>query len=144
MPRAIVDTSVLFAGAYRRDGAHETGSAILHGLDDGSLPEPLVLDYVLAETLNGLTQTVDHQAAVDFFERVDRNERFHVVRLSTDAFATATSLFSQTPPLSLVDAALVALARETDCGYVYSFDSDFDRLDDVERLDTAVDPYAVE
>lgn len=31
MPRALVDTTVLFAATYRRDGAHEDALPILRG-----------------------------------------------------------------------------------------------------------------
>ena len=37
MPRALVDTTVLFAAAYRHDGAHDDAFPILHGVDDGTL-----------------------------------------------------------------------------------------------------------
>lgn len=60
MPRPLLDTSVLFAAAYRRDSAHDDALPILRGIDDGSLPEGVVLDYVLAETLNGLTTHAGH------------------------------------------------------------------------------------
>ncbi len=39
MPRALVDTSVLFAAVYQRDSAHADALPILRGTDDGSLPE---------------------------------------------------------------------------------------------------------
>jgi len=33
MPRALVDTSVLFAAAYRRDAAHDDALPVLEGID---------------------------------------------------------------------------------------------------------------
>ncbi len=59
MPRALLDTSVLFAATYRRDNAHDTALPILRGVDDGSLPEAVILDYVLAETMNASPPTPD-------------------------------------------------------------------------------------
>ena len=47
MPRALVDTTVLFAAAYRRDSAHDDALPILRGIDTADLPEAVVLDYVL-------------------------------------------------------------------------------------------------
>jgi len=41
MPRALVDTTVLFAAAYSRDGAHDDGLEILHGIDTAGLPRRL-------------------------------------------------------------------------------------------------------
>ena len=73
---------MLYAAAYRRDAAHEEGLAILRGVDSGDLPEAIVLDYVLAETLNGLTTHAGHEAAADFFDRIEENARFHTGSLT--------------------------------------------------------------
>ncbi|WP_135305142.1 PIN domain-containing protein [Haloarcula amylovorans] len=141
MPRALIDTTVLFAAAYRRDSAHDTALPILRGIDDGSLPEAVVLDYVLAETLNGLTTHAGHDAAVDLLDRLEENARFHIESLSADALATGKALFRQYEPLSFVDACLIAYMQTEGLGYLYAFDDDFDVADDVYRLDTAMDPY---
>jgi len=144
MPRALVDTTVLFAAAYRHDGAHDDALPILQGIDSAALPEGVVLDYVLAETLNGLTTHAGHDAATDFLDRVEENGRFHIDSLTTDEFATAKALFRQYERFSFVDACLVAYMRAEGLGYLYAFDDDFDAAEDIYRLDTATDPYQPE
>ncbi|WP_254542903.1 PIN domain-containing protein [Halomarina pelagica] len=141
MPRALLDTSVLFAAAYRRDGAHEEAIPILKGIDDGSLPEAVVLDYVLAETLNGVLTHAGHDAGVDLLDRIEENARFHVASLTTDAFATAKALFRRHARLSFVDACIVAYMQTKGLGYLYAFDDDFDGIADVYRIDVPTDPY---
>lgn len=141
MPRALVDTTVLFAAAYRPDSAHGDALRIIRGADDGSLPEVVVLDYVLAETINGLTTHAGHDAAVDLLDRIEENARFHIESLSADAFTVAKSIFRQHAPLSFVDACIVAYMQTEGLGYLYAFDDDFDVADDIYRLDTATNPY---
>jgi hypothetical protein len=141
MPRALIDTSVLFAAAYKRDNSHDVALQVLHGIDNGTLPEAVVLDYVLAETLNGLTTHAGHDAAVDFLDRIEENARFHIDSLTTDALATGKSLFRQHEPLSFVDACIVAYMHTEGLGYLYAFDDDFDAVEDVYRLETATNPY---
>ena len=141
MPRALIDTSVLFAAAYRRDHAHDDALPVLRGIDDGSLPEAVVLDYVLAETLNGLTTHAGHDAAVDLLDRLEKNARFHIDSLSADALATGKALFRQYTPLSFVDACIIAYMQTEALGYLYALDDDFDMVDDVSRLETATNPY---
>lgn len=141
MPRALIDTSVLFAAVYKRDSAHGDALPVLRGIDDGSLPEAVVLDYVLAETLNGLTTHAGHDAAVDLLDRLEENTRFHIDSLSADALATGKALFRQHEPLSFVDACIVAYMQTEGLGYLYAFDDDFDAVDDVYRLETATNPY---
>lgn len=141
MPRALVDTSVLFAAAYRRDGLHETAIPILQGIDNGTLPEAVVLDYVLAETMNGLTTHAGHESAVDFLERIEENARFHVESINSDIFSTTKALFRRYPAFSFVDACIVAYMQREGFGYLYAFDDDFDRANDIYRLDTPTNPY---
>ncbi|ELY46929.1 MULTISPECIES: PIN domain-containing protein [Natronorubrum] len=141
MPRALIDTTVLFAAAYRRDSAHDDALPIVQGIDSGSLPEAVVLDYVLAETLNGLTTHAGHDAAVDLLDRIEENARFHIESLNMDALATGKALFRQHKPLSFVDACIIAYMQTEGLGYLYAFDDDFDAADDVYRLNAATDPY---
>ena len=144
MPRALLDTTVLFAAAYQRDGLHEDALPILQGIDQGDLPEGVVLDFILAETLNGLTTHAGHDAAVDFLDRLEANARFHIASLTGDAMATAKSLFRQYERFSFVDACIVAHMQGEGLGYLYAFDDDFDAVTDVYRLNTATNPYQPE
>ena len=141
MPRALIDTSVLFAAAYKRDTSHDAALPVLHGIDTGTLPEAVVLDYVLAETLNGLTTHAGHDAAVDLLDRIEENAHFHIDSLTTTALATGKARFRQHEPLSFVDACIVAYMQTEGLGYLYAFDNDFDAVEDVYRLESATDPY---
>ena len=113
----------------------------MRGIDEAELPEAVVIDYVLAETLNGLTTHAGHEAAVDFLDRVEENTQFHVDSLTADALATAKSLFRQYERFSFVDACLVAYMQAEGLGYLYAFDDDFDAVEDVYRLESATNPY---
>ncbi len=141
MPQALVDTSVLYAAAYPRDRAHDDALPILHGINDGTLPEGTILEFVLAETLNGLTTKAGHAIAVDFLNRIEANERFEIKSLTAAQFATAKRLFRQHQGLSFVDASIVALAQASGVKYLYAFDDDFDGVDGLIRLATARNPY---
>ena len=141
MPRALIDTSVLYAAGYQQDSAHEDGLPILRGIDEGVLPAATVLDFVLGETLNGLTRKAGHDAAVDFLDRIEASERFEISRLTAGQFSTAKRLFRQQPRLSLVDASIVAVAQGSSIEYLYAFDDDFDAVAGVARFATATNPY---
>lgn len=121
MPRATVDTTVLFAATYSRDSRHDDALPILRGIDAADLPETVIPDYVLAETLNGLTTHAGHDAAVDFLDRVERNERFHFDSLTADGFATAKTLVRQYEGFSFVDAAVVAYMQAAGLEYTYIY-----------------------
>ncbi len=111
MPRSLIDTTVLFAAAYQRDGSHNAALTVLHGIDDGTLPEAVVLDYVLAETLNGLTTHAGHDTAIDLLDRIEENDRFHIDSLTTDALATGKALFRQPEPSPSLTPAVSRICK---------------------------------
>ena len=141
MVRALLDTSVLFAAAYARDRMHNDALPILKGVNNGTLPEGIVLDYVLVETLNGLVGKASQATAEDFLDRVEVNQQFHVARLSREELSTAKSVFRRWSELSLADAALVSYARSRGLNYLYTFDDDFDGPPGISRLTSPVNPY---
>ena len=141
MAVVVIDTSVLYGAADSSDQWHEAALPILRGINDGSLPEVIVVDFVLAETMNGLTRNVSHDAAVDFLERLETNARFSTERVTREAFSTGKALFRERPRLSLVDALVVGCMRPRGIEYLYSFDDDFDGVSGVTRLEGVENPF---
>lgn len=141
MQAALVDTNVLIAAASARDEHHEVGRAIVTGADTGTGPRLRVTNYVLAETLNYVSERAGQDQAVELYDRLDSSTGFELVRATKSDDRTAIDLFRSSDSLSFVDATLGAFAGRTGVEYCYSFDDDLDELGTVARLDTAVDPY---
>ncbi|WP_273835309.1 hypothetical protein [Halococcus sp. PRR34] len=57
---ALVDTNVLYGAFQQRDQFHDEGLSIVTAADARDLPVCVVLDFVLAETMNALTQERAH------------------------------------------------------------------------------------
>lgn len=139
--QALVDTGVLYAAFDRNDQYHDTGLAIVRSADCGSLPQMVVVDFVLAETMNALTQQLAHDDSVDVLSMLERSVGFDIQRTGDRVWDRGLAAYESHAQLSLVDALLVAFSRETDCRYLYSFDDGFDSVDGLQRLNTNVDPY---
>jgi predicted nucleic acid-binding protein len=142
MPVAVLDTTVLYAAADRSDARHDDGLPLIRGIDDGTLPEGSVVEYVLAETVNGLVRNLSNEAAVDYLERIEANDRLDIGRLTADAFATGKAVFRRHEGLSLVDGLIVGYMRDREIEYLYSFDAGFDAVDGITQLSTVDNPYA--
>jgi len=141
MTRAVVDTTVLYAAANRRASRHETAISIVRGADRGVLPQFLVPDPILVETMNGLSRDVGAETATDVLGRLQRGDQFDVRREPDTVWQTGLDLFHRVDRLSLADAIFVASARHHEIEYGYSFDDDFDGIDGLTRLATADDPF---
>lgn len=100
----------------------------------------MILDFILVETLNGLTTHTGHEAAVDFLDRIEENARFHVESLTADTFATAIALFRQRLPFSFADVTLVPYMNSEILGYLCVFNDGFDAAEDIYPLGTPTNP----
>lgn len=141
MPRALVDTTILYAAGNRAERRHKAGLAIVEAADGGDLPVLRVPDVVLVETMNGLTRDVGHPKAVDMLGRLRRSNGFEIVREPTTVWTLGVDLFEEEPRLSLADAVIVAASRHHGLEYLYSVDGGFDGLEGVTRLGVAEDPF---
>lgn len=142
MPVAVIDSNVLIAMASRRDEAHETAREIVSGIDRDDLPTVRVTNYVVAEVLNYLRERNQGGVATDLYDRLDAGIGFDIVHATKSDYNRAVELFDRFSSLSFVDATITAYMIRTDLDYLYTFDDDFDAVDGITRLSTAVNPFA--
>lgn len=135
-----VDTSVLFAHRSARDEYHEQAREIITGVDHGRLPTLAITDHVLAETLNLIANKGSHDAAAKTMDLLIEGSHFELHHTPKIEFSSTQTLFRQYSHLSFVDASIVAFMQRNGIEYIYSFDDDFDTVDGITRLNTAVDP----
>jgi Predicted nucleic acid-binding protein, contains PIN domain len=141
MAGALVDTNVLFASASARDEYHDPAREIVGGIDHGELPNAVLTNYVVAELLNLSRERLGADAATGLLDRLIEGAHFEIVHTPKADFNAAQPLFRQYDELSFVDATLVASLQRQDVEYLYSFDDDFDAIEDLTRLDTAENPF---
>jgi len=142
MQRALVDTGVLYGAFLHRDHHHDTALAIVRAADDGELPVLVVVDFVLAETLNALTRQLDHGDAVQALSMLEESTGFTIERTTATEWTRGLATYREQGQLSLVDSLLVASAEENERPHLYSFDDGFDSVRGVKRLNAATNPYA--
>lgn len=142
MAVALVDSSVLIGTTSARDQHHGDATAIVHAIDSGELPTGYVTNYALTETLNFVHERMSHDIATGLLDRLIESAGFELVHASKSDFETGRSLFRQHDSLAFGDATMVAYMGREEIGHIYSFDDDFDAVDRLTRLDTAVDPFA--
>lgn len=138
---AVLDTNVLFASASARDAYHDAARDIVAGIDHGDLPTAIITNYVLAETLNLTREKLGPQAANAMLDRLVEGAHFEIVHTPRTDCTAARELFREYDGLSFVDATIVAYLERTEVEYCYSFDDDFDAVESVSRLESAVNPY---
>jgi len=141
MAVALLDTNVLFASASARDEYHDRAREIVRGIDHGELPEAIVTNYVIAETLNLSGEKLDADAADQMLDRLIEGAHFEITHAPKADFNAAQALFRRYSELSFVDSTIAAYMDRKDIGYLYSFDDDFDVVEGLTRLETADNPF---
>lgn len=144
MQTALIDSNVLIAVASDRDRYHETATTIVAGADHQELPKLQITNYTLAETLNFVAERVGQPRALDLYDRLDESVGFEFLRMTKQDDQAAIDRLRTAEYLSFVDATIAAYASRLDIEYCYSFDDDFDQVDDLTRLSNPVNPYAPE
>lgn len=134
----IVDSAVLIAAMHQRDQDHDRGIEILRAADGGRIGPLQVTDFVLAETVNYLTARGGSDVGREALDRLEASRGFELRRVPDVAFEKGKNeVFRRFDGLSLVDAVTVAAMDHWGAERVYTFDTDFDRVDGIQRL-TAV------
>lgn len=140
MPQAVIDANVLIAARLARDQHHDRALKLATAFDSGDLLPCYVPSDVLQEVMNYLQARSTHDQAVETLDALVESSGYEIVQTSTHDFDAGRSVFRVYEGLSLTDAIIVAFMQRTGIEYIYSFDDDFDAVDDITRLDTPVGP----
>jgi len=140
MVQAVVDANVLIAARLSRDQHHDRALELATAFDSGALPPCYVPSDVLEEVVNYLQARSTHGRAVETLDALLESSGYEIVQTSKRDFDAGRSVFRVYEGLSLTDAIIVSFMQRTGIEYIYSFDDDFDAVDDISRLDTLVNP----
>lgn len=141
MAVAVVDTGILIGMADVDDRHHETATEIVRGMDHGDLPTGQVPNYVVLETLNWIHSRKRHDTAVETYRRLNSSAGFEIHQAAQKDFGRAVELFETYEGLAFGDATIVAYMEREGVEYLYSFDDDFDVIEDLTRLETPENPF---
>jgi predicted nucleic acid-binding protein len=141
MAVALLDTNVLFASASARDEYHDPALEIVRAVDHGDLPDGIVTNYILAETLNLVRERLGPGPATEMLDRLVEGAHFDISHAPRADFTAGQALFRQYDDLSFVDATIAADMQREGIEYLYSFDDGFDGVEGVTRLETADNPF---
>jgi predicted nucleic acid-binding protein len=141
MARALVDATVTVAFADTDDEHHDRGSRIVRGIDHGSLATGVVTHEALVETLNYINERSGHTKAAQLLDLFEESAHYRLPPGSKTNVGRGRGIFRQYPELSLGDAMQVAFMRSEGLSYIYSFDNDFNRVEEITRINAPTNPF---
>ena len=99
-------------------------------------------NYALPEILNPIQKRAGGDRAVETLDLLTKSGGFRLRHLAQEDFDRGRAMFRRTSEIELPDLVTVAYMRRTGLEFIYSFDDDFDRFDDVTRLTTPENPFS--
>jgi predicted nucleic acid-binding protein len=141
MQAAVVDANVVFAERSRNDSFHEPARAIFDAAEAGDLPLLQIPTQNVMEAVAGIQKRASWATAVETFQYLARSEHFEIVHPTEADQADGQVIFMQNQGVELADAVTVAYMNRTGTEYVYSFDDDFDRFENLTRLNAPENPF---
>lgn len=142
MPTAQLDAGIIYADRNRNDSFHDTGHQIMQAAHRGELPQLRICSHNLIEATNAIQRNLSWERAVETYRYLHDSAQFELVHPSAADFVTAQSIFVRERELELADALTTAYMNRVGVTYIYSFDDDFDRFDQLVRLNAGVNPFA--
>lgn len=124
-----------FISAFIADEAHHAAAASALQLLEKGNEEIVYSDYVLDEVLTWIRSRKGNRASVLVLD-VLLGSNLKLIHLQDSHILAATELFRKYEGLSFTDCTTIAYMWDTGIQEIYSFDSDFDGIPHIVRLDS--------
>lgn len=139
---AVIDSNLLYAWRNRNDSLHTQGRDVVNEATDKQLPKLHIPDVFFQETVKHIHNELGYEECIRTIDYLVDNPQISIITLTDGDLTRGRALFRRNTELELPDAISVAYMRREQIEYIYSCDDDFDRFDDLIRLDRAIDPHA--
>lgn len=141
MATVLLDANVVVGARLQRDQYHEPAADIVRAMDAGDLPRGRTTAYNLPEILTPIEKLGGDVPARETVEFLTESRGIAIEQISRDDFTRGLAIYRREDGVEVVDCLMVAYMQRVGLEYVYSFDDDFDRFEDLTRLETADNPF---
>ena len=128
---SVIDTNIFIASFFRDEVHHESAKRIIQKIEKENA---IYSDYILAETLNWIRNKKGLNISVQALDSIIES-KIKLIKIEERHILSATELFRKYEDLSFTDCTTIALMFDIGIKQIYSFDSDFDSIPNVIRLE---------
>lgn len=132
---ALIDANVIIAAFHKGDKNASRGSEILKKFQEGAVTRLYTASYVMIEAVNFLIRKAPFSIARDVYKFFTQTERLTLLYLDSSHEFSIGDKFLKYQSLSITDCSLLATAEELGINTIYSFDSGFDQVKGIMRLE---------
>ena len=139
---AVIDSNLLYGWRNKNDELHQPGKDIVEAASSQQLPKLHIPHVFFQETAKHVHNSLGYQKCIRTIDALIADPRFSVIPLEDGDLRRGRALFRRNNELELPDAIAVAYMRREQIEYIYSCDDDFDRFDDLTRVNSAINPHS--
>lgn len=122
-------------GAFNpKDAYHDRAKPILEAVTDGELGRIIITDHIFGEVVTYTRRKIGVEESVKAARAMLDTDHVEIVVINDDLFSASYHIFERYPQLSFADAASIVVMRDRDATEIFSFDSGFDGVREVNRL----------
>ena len=132
---AIIDSGIWIAS--RIEGTENKKSEfILKAFSENKINKIYITNYILLESVNFLLRKKHFDIALEIYNYLTNTDRIEVVYVDDSMSIRIKELFEKYKDLSVTDCSMIVLAEDYDIKYLFSFDSDFEKIRSFIRKET--------
>lgn len=133
----ILDSNIFIAAWHTKDVRADKAIELIARIsEDDAIKHVFITNYILIEITNFLSKKLPFEIVKDIFSYLTGADKIRIVYVDTLMENIIDDLFlGFKGRLSLVDCSLVVLAQELGISAIYSFDSGFDIVRGITRLE---------
>ena len=129
----VLDSVVLIGYYVESDQWNEKAVLLLEAMDRGQ--KFIITDYILDETLTFIRKIAGAEKSNTVLEYLTGHPNVIMAHINEKLLKAAIIYFKRYQRLSFTDATTVALMKDASIRKIYSFDSDFDGIEGIVRVE---------
>ena len=134
--RTVIDSCIWIAYKSKRDKDHGKAVQIIEQFLNDKLTRVCITDYVIVEVTNFLLRKVNPEMALNTLDLFRKHERIEIV-IVDEVLLERSYKLAKKLRISLTDASLIAMMENLEINIIHSFDSGFDRVKWIGRVENA-------
>jgi len=134
-----IDSCVWIAAFNKKDVKHEPAKEIVTAIIEGRIKNAMITDYIFNEVVTYIRKKINANASNQAANALLDSEHVMIANIDETSFIAAFHVFQGYDALSFTDATTVVLMKNLKVKTLFSFDSGFDGINDVQRLDQLVE-----
>jgi len=131
---SFIDSGVWIAAFNSKDQYHKAGSKIIEALTEDTIKDVYISDYIFNEVVTYIRKKIGSKESIETANSLLNPYNLRITYVDQTIFNASYHIFQQYDQLSFTDSTIVVLMKNLKIKTLFSFDSGFDGIKDINRF----------